>query len=289
MNTILVPTDFSKCADNALKYAILLEEKNKSRLIFFHCTFIPIPTQSQTEVYLQIVEAEKKNKTKILTENINKVYGSLSKKWNENNSSLIVKFGSDLVADILEILKNKEIDLVIMGTKGASGLKEILMGSNTAKVIERAKCPVIAVPESASLNEIRQITFATDYHESDIEALKKLVEIAKPFNAQISVIHVCDDDLTFDTEEMGINIFKNIVLKKIKYKHISFRIIFGNYLEEVLQNHIKEESPDMLAMSIQDRNFFEFILEPSSTKKMAYHTRIPLLAFHHKKESEIFI
>ena len=289
MNTILVPTNFSKCADNAVKYAILLEEKSKSRLIFFHSTFLSIPTQSQTAIYLQTVEAEKKNKTKILEKNINNVYKSLSKKRNQDNSSLVVKFSSNFVIDIIEMLKNKDIDLLVMGTKGATGLKEMLIGSNTARVIERAKCPVIAVPDGVSFNDIRQITFATDYHESDIDALKKLIEIAKPFSAKINIIHACDEELTPETEEMGMRMFRNIVLKKVKYNHFSFRIIFGNYLEKILQNHIKEDSPDLLAMSTQKRTFFENFFETSFTQKMAYHTSIPVLAFHHKKESEVFI
>lgn len=289
MNTILVPTDFSKCANNAVKYAILLAEKNSHRLIFFHSAFLPIPTLSQTSVYLKAVDAEKKNKIKILEENINKIYKSLSKKRDEKETSLKVMFNSNIVEDIMEIQQSEGVDLIIMGTKGASGLKEVFMGSNTTKVIEKAKCPVIAVPEDASFEGIRQITFATDYHKSDIDALKKLIEIAKPFNAQINVIHVCDEELTHYAEEAGIERFKFLALKKIKYDKISFEVVFGKYLEKVLRNHIQKQSSDLLAMSTQERNPIEKILETSSTKTMAYHTSIPLLAFHHKKESEVFI
>lgn len=289
MNTILVPTDFSKCANNAAKYAILLAEKYKSRLIFFHSAFQPIITQSLTEVYLQAVETEKKIKTKTLADNIGIIYNELSKKMDENKSRFIVMFNANVVEDIIEMIKNENIDLVIMGTKGAGGLKEIFIGSNTAKVIERAKCPVIAVPEDASFIEIRNITYATDYHESDIEALKKLVEIAKPFNAKINIVHAADEEFTPQFEEFEINKFKNIVRNNIKYSKISFGVEYGKYLEDILQDHIKEEAPDLLAMSTQDRNLMGKILGTSLTKRMAYHTNVPLLAFHHKKESLVFI
>jgi nucleotide-binding universal stress UspA family protein len=289
MKTILVPADFSKCSDNAIKYAIHLAEKNNSRLIFFHSTFTPILTQSQTTVYLSTVEAEKKNKTKILADHVSKIYKSLSKKWDEKKSGILVKFSANAVEDILEIVRKKDIDLVIMGTTGASGLKEVFMGSNTSKVIEKAECPVIAVPKGSSFKGIRQITFATDYHKSDIDVLKKLVEIAKPFNAHINVIHASDEDLTHYAEEIGIESFKNLVLKKVKYNNMSFHVKFGKYLEKILENYIKKESSDLIAMSTEERNPLEKILESSATKKMAYHTSIPLLAFHHKKESVVFI
>jgi len=92
---------------------------------------------------------------------------------------------------ILETIDKKKPDLVVMGTTGASGLKEMIIGSNTSTIVEKAKCPVIAVPEKKIFSAIKSITYATNYNLTDIYALEKLVEIAKLFHAKITLLHVC--------------------------------------------------------------------------------------------------
>jgi nucleotide-binding universal stress UspA family protein len=282
MNTILAPTDLSKCADNAVRYAIRFAEKNKSHLIFFHSTFLHIPTRSSTKLYLKTVEAEKENKAKLLSDNIDRIYKGLSKKRNDKTSSLIVKYSPEAVTDIMQMLKKKSIDLVIMGTKGASGVKEVLIGSNTAKVISEAKVPIIAVPEKAEFTSIGKITYATDYHASDISALKKLIAFISPFKPPINVLHAANEELTPYTEMALLNQFKYKAKKNLKYPRLSFAVKYGKQVEKVLQEHIREEKPDLIAMSTKDRNLLEKLFGTSSTQKMAYHSQIPLLAFHHK-------
>lgn len=282
--TILVPTDFSKGAGNALEYAVALAKKENAKIILlnvYHLTvYISELTGKSDRQIVEEMESSVNKNLQSLCRNISKT--------KKVKCEYISKY--DLAVDgILDTIREIKPDMVIMGTKGASGVKEILMGSNTAKVIEKAKCPVIAVPENASFKGIRLITFATDYHASDIDVIKKLAEIAKPFNAKINVLHASEEDLTHEAEEMGIERFKNLVSKKIKYNKISFRVLYGRYLENVLQNHIKEESPDLLAMSTREKNFIERLFGTSTTKRMAYHTNVPLLAFHHKQESVVFI
>jgi len=165
----------------------------------------------------------------------------------------------------------------------------VLMGSNTASVIEKATCPVIAVPESASFDGVKKITYATDYRESDIDALKKLIEIAKPFNARITILHASDEEFSRYSEETYLNDFKNKVKKKIRYDKISYKLIYGKYLPKALGEEIATSAPDLLAMSTQHRNAVEKFFGTSITKKMAFHSKIPLMAFHHKKESVVFI
>lgn len=289
MKTILVPTDLSKCADNATKYAIRYAERNKSHLIFFHSTFQLIPTRSSARLYIRTVEAERKNKEALLTAHIDKIYKSLSIERNAKNTSLVVKFNPDPVEDIMAMLKKKSIYLVIMGTKGASGIKEVLMGSNTAKVIAQAKVPVIAVPDKAEFRGMEKITYATDYHVSDIGVLKKLTELIKPFNPEIIILHAANEELTRDTEKDLLGKFKIEVSRKLRNVRFSYYVEFGKQLEKVLQEHIKDERPDMIAMSTQRRNLLERLFSKSTTQKMAYHSTIPLLAFHHKQGSVMFI
>lgn len=283
MKTILVPTDFSKNAINALYYAIAIAKREKARIILlhaFHINFIPpdLPVEYLNEEIENAEEAAKKQ--------MNDLYVKLQAE--KVKSELIIR--QDMAIDlILEVAEVKKPDFIIMGTKGASGLKEIIIGSTTAAVIERAKCPVIAVPENSALSPINHITYATDYLESDIDSIKKLVRVAGLFKADITLLHVADEKLSHEIEEDYMNKFKSKLIKKIKYERIKFKITYGKHFIEVLENYVKEESPDLLAMSTHYRSIYDKLFGTSYTKKMAYHTNVPLLAFHNKQDHVIFI
>jgi nucleotide-binding universal stress UspA family protein len=284
IKTILVPTDFSKNASNALDYAIALAKKENSKLILLHAFRISYPT---SDIPIPVVIEEVSQIQKESEEKLKKLCNEIIKK-KKIKCEFICKEG--LAMDVvLESLKKKRPDLIVMGTKGASGIKEIILGSNTAKIIEKSNCPVIAVPESASYKGIKKIAFSTNYKESDIAALKKLVEIAKDFNSNLSILHVANEEYTKETEKGLMQLFIKSVSKKIKYGKITYQIKHGKSLEKVMQDYINKESPDIIAMSTLRRNLIEKLFGISITKKMAYHTKVPLLAFHHKKESLFFI
>lgn len=273
MKTILVPTDFSENANNALHYAIKLAKKEKAKIILlhaFHFTYVypEMPLQFLTE---QIKTAEQlaSNQLKLLC-----------KKVEKSGECEFINQESLPVDLILDTIKKKKPDLVVMSTTGASGLKKIFMGSITAKIVEKATCPVIAVPEKTEFSPIKNITYATDYYMSDINALSKIVEIAKLFNAKITMLHVCYDMLTHDTEEEYMSTFKSKVENDIQYSNMAYKLVYGDNLIDVLEDYIKNESPDLISMSTHYRNLFEKLFDANSTKKMTYHTKVPFLAFH---------
>lgn len=281
--TILVPTDYSKGSEHALIYAISLAKKEKAKILLLHAFHVSYNISEVREVTDGRLDAIQKSETERMLDLVRKVSSS-----EKITCDYIIKQG--LAVDvILDVIKEKKPQLVIMGTKGAGWLKEMIIGSNTSKVIEYAKCPVIAVPENSEYNGIRKIAYATDYHASDIAALKKITEIAKPFNAEITVIHASDEEFTRETDDELLDKFKKIACHKIKYDKIKFKLIYGKYLEKVLQNHIKNDKPDIIAMSTHYRGIIDKIFGTSVTKKMAFHSQIPLLAFHHKHESIVFI
>ena len=140
---------------------------------------------------------------------------------------------------ILDVIKQRKPNLVEMGTKGASGVKEVLMGSNTAKVIDKASHPVIAVPEKASFDGIKKIVYATNYHSSDIIALKQLTDIAKVFKSWINVIHISAGEYTLESEEEYLQKFAKKVKQEINYKYISYQLLHASEIEKSLNNTLK--------------------------------------------------
>jgi nucleotide-binding universal stress UspA family protein len=276
MKTILVPTDFSKNAGNALDYAIAIAKKEKAKIILLHAFNISYingdaPVNYFAEQLAVVEEAAAKRlkalqskvqKSKVICETINR----------EGN-----------VIDIVPlVVKKNKIDLIIMGTKGASGVKEILIGSNATKVMSNARCPVIVVPEKASFAGIKKIAFATDYHSGDVAALKTLSDIAKVFNSVIKVVHVTDGLHIREKEDIYLKKLEKKVKQKVNYKKIGYQLLCNSEVENELEQFVKKETIDLLGVSTKDRNMFEKLFGKSITKKLSYHIKVPLIVFHYK-------
>lgn len=276
MKTILVPTDFSECANNALLYAIELAKKENSKIILLHAFHV---SYVYPDVSMQFLPEQ----TKAAEQTAYAKLKLLSEKVETSVTCEIINEESLAVDLILETIDKKKPDLVVMGTTGVSGIKEMLIGSNTASIVENAKCPVIAVPENIPFKQIKNITYATDYHLSDINALIKLVEIAELFDAKVTLLHVCYEVFTHETEEEFMETFRNKIQKDISYNKLNFQLVYGKNLINVLEDYIKKESPDLISMSTTYRNTFDKIFGTSSTKKMTYHAKVPLLVFHYKQ------
>jgi nucleotide-binding universal stress UspA family protein len=149
-------------------------------------------------------------------------------------------------------------------------------------VIEKATCPVIAVPEGVLYQKIKKITYATSYFSSDINGIKKVVEIAEPFKAQLNVLHITiDGEGSPGSDKKAMESFKDLVTKNVAYNNISFQIISGQSVENTLEKYVDKESTDMLVMSTHYRDFFDKIFGRSVTKQLAYHIKIPLMTLHH--------
>lgn len=280
MKTILVPTDFSKNASNALNYAISIAKKEKAKIILLHAYNIVYLSSDMPIEYFaeELFSAERAAKKQL---------DALSIRVNKSGlkCETINKQGAP-VDIIIDSIKNKKPEFIVMGTKGASGIKEVFMGSNTAKVIAKATCPVIAVPERASFDGMKKIAYATNYSFSNFADLKQLVNLAKIFKSRIKLIHVADKEYT---QRDYMTRFTEKVKQKVKYKYISAQLLESTDIEKKLEQYIKKESVSILAVSTKHRNLIERLFEKSITQKLAFHTKVPLLAFHHKQESVILI
>lgn len=277
IKTILVPTDFSKNATNALNYAVAFAKKEKAKLILlnaYHVTYLSIDVSvdfvAQKALYSEEAALES---LKILRKKVEA----------EKVKCEIINIEGLAVDVVLKTIKSKKVDLVIMGTKGASGLKETFIGSNTAKVIEKAKCPIIAVPEKVKFQSIKQIVYTTDYHSNDVDTIKQLVELGKLFNSRITLLHVYSFKRDEEIEMKSMNEFKTKLKRKIRYTKIDYKLVFGDDLIKTIEKEVKKMSPELFAITTHQRNFVDKLFEVSITKKIAYHTKVPLLAFHYNK------
>ena len=282
MKTILIPTDFSENAANAFRYGIAFAKKLSAKIILYNVIHVP------TDVVPPIIatsfdEMEKKALTKL--ENWKYEYLKHEKSV-EVQCIVETGFAGD---EIILHAKKRNVDLIIMGTKGATGLFEKMMGSITSNVIEKAPCPVLAIPENISLNDIKRIVFATDYRDNDFESLVNITEIAKNFNAEILVLHVALNDKDFELENAHFDAFTDKVNNTIPYHQFAFHLLKGKNVEEELSHFLKEVHTDILVVSTAKRNLIAKLFNHSVTKGIAQHPEIPLFAFHVKNFANIVI
>jgi nucleotide-binding universal stress UspA family protein len=276
MKKLLVPTDFSVNANNALKYAIAYAKREKDvRIILLHAFHhSDLSADILPENIPAALEELQKKSAKMMFDFCKKI-----RKAGLMNGECISKEGR-AVEVILNIINKKNIDLVIMGTKGARGIKEIFIGSNTERVIAKAPCPVVVVPKKAGFKDIKNITYVTDYYKSNLSTMIQLVEVAKVFNAQINVLNIYDEECMAADEKQFMRDFIKKVSNKISYEKITYELIYGHYEEERLAEYMDKTASNLLVVAKNYRTLFEKVFGKNITKKLAYHRSMPLLIFN---------
>lgn len=284
MKTLLVPTDFSLNADKALAFAIGMAKQGDFQLLLFHAYHIPFagPFISALAIENELEAAQEEAEKKLRGLCAEVILGHKVKCEYAAAHALPVDA-------ILEASKKHHAALIVMGTKGATGLKRILVGSITADVVEKSFCPVLAVPEKASFHGLKKIVYATDYHHSDLESLKTVLEIAGYFNSDVDIVHVCDGEYTEESEKGLLKKFEGEVRSLTPYPRLSFNLCKGKNIQDKLRKYSRSRTTDLLVMSTRHRTVTDKLFNRSMTKKMAYHTRIPLLSFHYTKEQVVLI
>ncbi len=277
MKTILVPTDFSHCAENAVNYAIELALLEKSKIILYHS----LEPDYASFLYTLMVTA-----SGTFREQAEEQMTQLAAKIKMSGSTdyeCLVK-DEDFLPGFLDTAGEKKADLIVMGTSGATGFKKFLFGSNAAKIVEKAHCPVLIVPDKVRFKGIHHITFASDYQRSDISALESTVSLAKNTQAQINILHIYEDgkDRT-SAEDEGLPSFMEKVNAQLPSQSFTYQVIKGKDFLHELDQHLESDQTDLLVLSTEHRALLEQIGDKSSSKELAYHSKTPLLVFHHAK------
>lgn len=279
MKNILLPTDFSQNAENALSFAVEIARLVKGNLILFHSYSVQlIDPNMPAEIYLSAYQEEEKSAKESL-EGLKKriVNSNKDEAGNDLFSTEAVVSQGLVVDETLSMIKDFKIDLVIMGTHGASGITELILGSNTASVIEKSPVPVLAIPHNTGYREIRNIVYAYDDIKSGLPSFHKLLSFATICDADITLLHIIEKGK--DTEELNKREFDKIK-SATSYDKISLKLVHEENVLEGINEYVNSNDVDVLAMTIKKRTLFDRIFNKSLTKKMAYHTRIPLLALH---------
>lgn len=279
MKNILLPTDFSQNADNALTFAVEIARLVRGNLILFHSYSVQlIDPNMPAEIYLSAYQEEEKTAKESLEELKQRIVQNNRDETGAELFTTEAVVSQGLVVDeTLSMIKDFKIDLVVMGTHGASGITELILGSNTASVIELSPVPVLAIPHNRPYRDITNVVYAYDDIKSGLPSFRKLLEFAEIYNADITLLHIIDS--AKDTVELNKREFEKIK-SATSYEKLKLELVMEENVIEGINEYVNTNDVDVLAMTIKKRNLFDRIFNKSLTKKMAYHTRIPLLALH---------
>jgi nucleotide-binding universal stress UspA family protein len=283
MKKILIPTDFSAPSLKALKFAIQHTIGTSTELVVMHHTSILelAPDSAFTGLYIPTPLDQLAYMRKELEKFMNKALNAFKDKTGLPKITPEVVPGIGTVETILETQKKTKSEAIIMGTTGASGVKRLFIGSVAAKVLELSKVPVLVVPENFRLKPIRKIGYASDlsHVQKDLEQIKPFSELMK---SSVEVFHI---EPMFPASEAFLNFKADKEIAALRDKNgftdLNYKLVrtkFDNDFFAGIESYRRNQKPDLLAVVTHHRNWMGKILNPSRSKNLAYHTKIPVLA-----------
>ena len=276
MKKILVPLDFSETSDNAFIYALELAKVYKSELVLLHTFDLPIvDSQSMPINYATIYETIELTNLDHFKEMLPKLRALAEEHHLEHVVMNHILMDGDWVYNIKKVVKQENIDFVVMGTRGATGWLDSFLGTNTSAVISDVSVPVLSVPLEAKFTKIETIGFTTRFRQKDIEALVKVLMLAKKLHAKVKCLYVKtpSSDVTEETIKRWQSHFED-------EEQLQFFILPSEHVKTTIEDFLVNQEIDLLAMLTYKRNFFVELFTNTPTQKLSQHLKTPILAFH---------
>ena len=277
MQKILIPTDFSENAWNAIDYAMQLF-RNRRCTFYLLNTYTPVIPSSRFMAKMidgvRIVDAVRENSEQGLNKTVRRIQ---TKYGNPNHSFETISSFNLLVEEVKDIVETFGINLVVTGTKGASGVDEVFMGSNTVRIIKSVrKCPILAIPYHFEYVTPTEIAFATDFNRFyTTSELEPLLDLAKMFKATIRIVHVqYGIKALTELQQFNLNMLRRYLNDVEHYVHTVSEL---NSVSHTLETFSKELGIHLLAMLNYQHSYMEKMTREPIIKRTAFHTQIPLL------------
>ena len=268
---ILLPTDFSDNAWSAALYALKLFNNEPCTFYFLHTwTFSNSGSRTYiTSTYLDTLKDESKKRLEELKDQLK------AESTNAKHKFKVIHSTNSLLPTIKKAIKKHKINMVVMGTKGATGAKEFLFGSNTVNIINKIKlCPVLVVPDAYDFVTPEQIAFPTDFNRFYGEELLPLKQLSKLYGSKIRVVHINQSDNL--TEKQNYNLAMLKAYLEDYQSSVHWMPDFGTK-EQSIRNFIEELNINILTMINYEHSFIENVIKEPVVKKIGFHTDIPFL------------
>jgi nucleotide-binding universal stress UspA family protein len=267
---ILTPVDFSQCAIDALHVAGQLAQLANAKITILHVYSVPIPA---TDIAFAIDNTHYKTLELEAIEKLEVLVGQV-----QPLSNVEVSYQLDCSYPVHAIsakARQLNVDLVVMGTMGATGIGEVMIGSNAADTVTRAPCPVLCTSLGITELHPRKIALATDYKHIESSSLELVKQIARLFNSEIEFLHIQANPKTIDIKKSAEALNLHHLFEEVKH---SYHFLNDPDITKGIEHFIADHEVDLLVTIHRDHTLLERIFGTSVTKKMAMHLPIPLLA-----------
>jgi nucleotide-binding universal stress UspA family protein len=260
MHRVIVPLDFSDTSYNAARFTAQMLAGKKDALVILYHNYEHRHESTDCLNLLESLQNELLEKGVAAVEYENEM-------------------GGDLVNNIARLAHTRRATLVVMGITGKTGMKQILFGSNTLKLVNENLYPVMIVPPDAVYTEIKNVAFASDFKNVEETTPSVLINaVLEMFNPMLHIVNVNSEHYVSITEEVQLG--KDILKKMFLDYKTEFYFIGMNDFFEAMDNFIKDYQIDILVTIPKHDSNARSLFKSTHTKRLAYHSHIPILAAH---------
>lgn len=274
MKRILVPIDFSKEAECAAKIAAKIAKRTKSEIYLLHMLELPVNVIDPAEM----TSIRSEPQSIFFMKSAHKRFAKFVKLPFFKGVKVIesIQFSHAFSGIIHESKKNK-IDLIVMGSQGASGLQEMFIGSNTEKVVRRSEIPVLVVKEGSDDFEINDMVFASDFTSESRTSFQNVIDFADLFEAKIHLLYIntIHNFSTTKSIERRINKF----IKNFKINGITINIFNDISVEKGILTFARDIKADVIALNTHGRSGLSQLFNGSIGQELANHALRPVITF----------
>jgi nucleotide-binding universal stress UspA family protein len=276
MKTILAATDFTKSSVNAVRYAANLARETGSKLTVLHATHIPMVSDAYFDMQITLDELQEED-----SKSLQKVVSDLTMEFGPDlkiNKKLQVGFTTEVIR---ETIQEGDVSLVVMGIAHADAFSEAVFGSTSTSLAGTVSCPVLIIPENVKYRPWNHVTFAFDQKNiptgTGVRVIKDLVKF---FDAKLRFVHVNDNLFTDNDEKVLQPLYKLFKDADMKTYFISGK---PTLTVDLLTDWVRRHKSTALVMVARKHNIFWKMFNERVTRKVAFHSKVPVLILSEKK------
>jgi nucleotide-binding universal stress UspA family protein len=275
---ILVPTDFSKEANNAFNVAVSLSKQLDAEVSLLHV--IDVPLQGSVSPSGEYHSPDGMDKLFVM-KLVEKVRHDMDKKAKAAGIKVHKLIDFDRAySKIVDLINKHEMDLVVMGSKGSSGFSELLVGSNTEKVVRLAPCPVLTVKSEQKDFQVRNVVFASSFTEPVVGVVEQLIDVQTMFNAQLHLVKVNTPN-NFQTSKSNFKKMEDFAAK-FKLENFTTNIYDDVSEDEGILNFADHINADLIVIPTHGRTGLAHLLNGSIAEDVVNHSAKPVLTIRTK-------
>lgn len=266
MNTIIIPTDFSPVADNAIQYGAKLAQHLNATVILTHIYQIPV-TMIDMPVGMITADELKTNSDEMLAQSEQE----LLKNFPELNVKTENRLG-DVNDELNYLCEHNEPFAIVMGVDEVSGFERMLFGNTTLSFMRNTKYPVIAVPHNYTGFGVKKITLASDLQFSDKVPVDKIIALVQKLGAQLHVVHITEKE-----DEISLD-FSHRLLQRLQPASPTFHTILNEHVKDGLFQYLDASPTDLLMLLPHEHNLIERLFFKMHTEDIMMHSPVPVIS-----------